>query len=784
MPNATPPPQRAWPSVLLAGVIVFFCMQVGVIAAERMGGFSFTMGWFFWSTTLSMGGGLLMVFASHRPRSGATEAPSVERAPTVVLSPSLRADRDVEVATRVMSSQRVATPLATSATSPPPARTPSLAHDEADASRATPTLPSAPPGALDASEANATESETERATVVVAPSLAAEASDSRAWTPAIDAISRHDDADVSASLARQWAALVREGEGAGLGDEASPDPDAHAAISMQTRLGVLVDLLDESGEGHVEATALRDFVETLRDALDPDRRHLLRVMVRDDLTDSWMLAGATVRRALELLIAPFIDEGQGDEVHLLVGEHAPSDALRELRFELRDERRTPRHDGTTGRVDAFGLPVRVAAWLVERLGGRIDAPIHPDGGRRVCVVVPATPLADEGRSTDEVPRVASDTPAQHEAGGAATPVHVDARPSTVEPRGPNAMIGDEDPTDALPPHGVGLDAPPSDDRSMVAAAARALPQEQGGASVGAPRARRRRSEADVDAALQALEAELPLPTPRPTPAKPASPGNEAPAPSPRVLVVDDDAMTRWSVTGALAVHGYVADTAAGADAAFAALERRPYHAVLLDTEMPGTNGFEVAARIRSMSASVASVPIIGLATTPTEQEVRRCHAAGMSECIAKPVRGEELADLLRTFPSAPGTEESAPASDEGSARVDLSTLQQLSQLGKASTQGNLASRLVQSFEQKATVALAGMREAQIADDHRELERLAERFSESCSVVGAYGMEARAKDVMRGAADGDWVAVGQAMEALERAFPEVRAQLRSHVGAHP
>jgi CheY-like chemotaxis protein len=79
----------------------------------------------------------------------------------------------------------------------------------------------------------------------------------------------------------------------------------------------------------------------------------------------------------------------------------------------------------------------------------------------------------------------------------------------------------------------------------------------------------------------------------------------APPPPPRptgplhVLVVDDDAGNRETLSELLGLSGYEVDDAATADEALRAAERRPYAAALLDLAMPGMNGLELARRLRA-----------------------------------------------------------------------------------------------------------------------------------------------------------------------------------------
>jgi CheY-like chemotaxis protein len=67
----------------------------------------------------------------------------------------------------------------------------------------------------------------------------------------------------------------------------------------------------------------------------------------------------------------------------------------------------------------------------------------------------------------------------------------------------------------------------------------------------------------------------------------------------RVLVVDDDAGNRETLSELLALSGHEVDDAATSEEALRAIERRTYSAALVDLAMPGMNGLELARRLRA-----------------------------------------------------------------------------------------------------------------------------------------------------------------------------------------
>ncbi len=121
-----------------------------------------------------------------------------------------------------------------------------------------------------------------------------------------------------------------------------------------------------------------------------------------------------------------------------------------------------------------------------------------------------------------------------------------------------------------------------------------------------------------------------------------------------VLVVDDNAHNRLILKEQLArwlVRPVSAVSADDAEAAVAAARAAgdPFEGVLLDMSMPHRDGLALAAALRARS-EYAGLPLIMLtsATTPTADQLL---AAGIDECLIKPVLAAELRSaLLRRLP--------------------------------------------------------------------------------------------------------------------------------------
>jgi DNA-binding response OmpR family regulator len=116
------------------------------------------------------------------------------------------------------------------------------------------------------------------------------------------------------------------------------------------------------------------------------------------------------------------------------------------------------------------------------------------------------------------------------------------------------------------------------------------------------------------------------------------PGYESAIPRRRILLIDDDAQVREVVAQYLQLEGYEVVQAANGLEALKQAQDHPPDLVILDLMLPGMDGFEVASRLRAMSA----VPILMLTGRADEADKLAGFGVGADDYITKPFRPREL----------------------------------------------------------------------------------------------------------------------------------------------
>ncbi len=110
----------------------------------------------------------------------------------------------------------------------------------------------------------------------------------------------------------------------------------------------------------------------------------------------------------------------------------------------------------------------------------------------------------------------------------------------------------------------------------------------------------------------------------------------APAPSRRILVVDDNVDAAESLATLLRLKGHIARVAKDGPTALAIARAERPEVVILDLGMPGTDGFEVARQLRAMAETKNTV-LVAITGWSREEDRQRCYEAGFDGHLPKPV---------------------------------------------------------------------------------------------------------------------------------------------------
>lgn len=128
--------------------------------------------------------------------------------------------------------------------------------------------------------------------------------------------------------------------------------------------------------------------------------------------------------------------------------------------------------------------------------------------------------------------------------------------------------------------------------------------------------------------------------------EPDTPDSSEANPTLRVLVADDGKNAADILGLFVKMEGYEVRVVYDGEEAVREWEGFFPHVILMDLQMPGTDGFEATRRIRE--APGGERPLIYALSGFDQAEVRRqCEAAGFHQLIPKPVSPADLRELLK-----------------------------------------------------------------------------------------------------------------------------------------
>jgi CheY-like chemotaxis protein/signal transduction histidine kinase len=248
----------------------------------------------------------------------------------------------------------------------------------------------------------------------------------------------------------------------------------------------------------------------------------------------------------------------------------------------------------------------------------------------------------------------------------------------------------------------------------------------------------------------------------------------------RILVAEDNYVNQKLIGRILALHGHSVQFAGNGREALAVLEHEQFDLFLTDIQMPEMDGFEVTAAIRNLEQKTGRhLPIIALTAHAMRGDRERCMQAGMDGYVSKPVRTEELFNVIeRLCPAtADDSEEPAPAAKEESRPIplqpggveerawpvlDRAALQAYSDVDK----GEFLQELVGMFLTGYPRLLADIGEALNQRDAARLKQAAHKLKGSLATICAPAACEAATILEAAARAGDLAVAGDAFAKLK------------------
>jgi len=113
----------------------------------------------------------------------------------------------------------------------------------------------------------------------------------------------------------------------------------------------------------------------------------------------------------------------------------------------------------------------------------------------------------------------------------------------------------------------------------------------------------------------------------------------------RILIAEDNPINQKLIQRVLNKLGYEPDLAENGVEVLEKMEEQPYDVILMDIQMPEIDGLEATTAIRARAWHQPF--IIAMTANAMSEDKEICLRAGMDEYIAKPMKLQDLVDMLK-----------------------------------------------------------------------------------------------------------------------------------------
>ena len=255
-------------------------------------------------------------------------------------------------------------------------------------------------------------------------------------------------------------------------------------------------------------------------------------------------------------------------------------------------------------------------------------------------------------------------------------------------------------------------------------------------------------------------------------------------PGVRILVVEDNPINQQVATELLQALGVDATVAGSGEEALEVLQRRAFDLILMDMQMPGKDGLQTTAAIRTELGD-AHTPIVAMTANAMAGDRERCLEAGMNDYIAKPIDPEKLALTLALWlesrAQAPGDRRETDAALASPPRIAITGVDVEFALDNLGGNAELFEELVDVFVEEHCEQAQTIARATAGGEWKRVNALAHGLKGAAATLGALQISEIAQRIEHAAREAtpDADVVGLDAEALGLAIAEVVASFAAH-----
>jgi len=236
-----------------------------------------------------------------------------------------------------------------------------------------------------------------------------------------------------------------------------------------------------------------------------------------------------------------------------------------------------------------------------------------------------------------------------------------------------------------------------------------------------------------------------------------------------LLVVDDYPPNRRLLAQQLNYLGHSAIEAENGAQGLKAWRTQRFDMIMTDCAMPVMDGYELARAIRAEEAArnLPAILITGFTANAQTGEVERCMAAGMNDCLFKPISLQHLEARLASTDLAPLQQGEIPEAIATAPLIELDALERLTH-GDADALKHLIEPLITSMEDDMEALL----KAFTRHDLPGMSEVAHKVKSGGRMIKARHLVQCCEDLEKACLNPDWSQLAQRVDELYEGMAQV------------
>lgn len=240
-----------------------------------------------------------------------------------------------------------------------------------------------------------------------------------------------------------------------------------------------------------------------------------------------------------------------------------------------------------------------------------------------------------------------------------------------------------------------------------------------------------------------------------------------------ILLAEDNPVNQKLALCLLQVRGHAVTVANNGREALNAMEATAFDLILMDVQMPEMDGLEATIELRRREQSRGGrIPVIAMTALAMKGDKERCLEAGMDGYLPKPIRSEELDDVLDRYTTG-RTPEINSAEDADGDCVNLEELLQL-----VDGDRTFIAELAQIFREDYPRHIQALRDGIASLDANKVRCAAHSLKGALSNLAAAHASSLAASLEEKGGSGDLAGTASLVNQLESALQLVDQRLQS------